>query len=403
MDHFLVQRAVEEGVEYLDHTDLTEFEQTPSGYRAIGSRKEKSVVLEADLMVDASGTSGFLARHLGVPSRLDQIRFRTGLVFGHFEGVVPFRDAAETSRALFVPGPYPDERAAIHHLLPDGWMYQLPFDHGVVSAGFVIEHNVQWPGLRHLPPDTAFARLLNRYPTIREQFADARPTQPLAIIERLQRQLSSAAGSRWVLLPHAFAFTSPLFSTGIAWSLLGVERLAWLLESVGTNPRTGDLEAQLKLYGALLVDEASHLGQLIEGAYAVRAEFDLFVAYSALYFVAASYAEASQRLLPPPAESGSWCMEGFLGTADPVIRGALARTRAMLHATPPSARTPGFAGRFLNEIRDLVRPRNVVGLADPVRNRMYPVDLDALIGSAELLGLSGGEIRDALPRVRGIA
>jgi len=32
-----------------------------------------------------------------------------------------------------------------------------------------------------------------------------------------------AAGDRWLLLPHAFAFVDPMFSTGIAWSLAGVE------------------------------------------------------------------------------------------------------------------------------------------------------------------------------------
>jgi FADH2 O2-dependent halogenase len=280
-------------------------------------------------------------------------------------------------------------------------MYQLPFDHGVVSAGFVIEHNDTWPELRRLPPDTAFARLLARYPTIGEQFASARPTQPLAVIGRLQRRLAAATGSRWALLPHAFTFLSPLFSTGIAWSLLGVERLAWLLEPLAENPTTTDLNAQLTRYGALLADEACHLEQLIEGAYAVRGNFDLFAAYSYLYFVAASYAEASQRLLPPPSESGSWCLQGFLGTSDPVIRGAIARTRAQLHATPSSGRTPAFAELFLNEIRDLLRPRNVAGLADPARHRMYPVDLDALVEGAALLGLTSAEIQDKFPHLRG--
>jgi FADH2 O2-dependent halogenase len=401
VDHFLVQRAVAEGVDYLDRTDLTELLPTPSGYHLLGSRGDKSVSLDVDLVVDASGASGFLARHLGIPSHFDKIRLRTGLVYGHFEGVVPFQDVATSSGALFPPGPYPDERAAVHHLLPDGWMYQLPFDHGVVSAGFVIEHNDTWPELRRLPPDTAFARLLARYPTLGEQFASARPTRPLAVIGRLQRRLAAATGSRWALLPHAFTFLSPLFSTGIAWSLLGVERLAWLLEPLAENPTTTDLNAQLTRYGALLADEACHLEQLIEGAYAVRGNFDLFAAYSYLYFVAASYAEASQRLLPPPSESGSWCLQGFLGTSDPVIRGAIARTRAQLHATPSSGRTPAFAELFLNEIRDLLRPRNVAGLADPARHRMYPVDLDALVEGAALLGLTSAEIQDKFPHLRG--
>ena len=35
-------------------------------------------------------------------------------------------------------GPYPDDWAAVHHLIDEGWMYSLRFDHGVTSAGFLL-------------------------------------------------------------------------------------------------------------------------------------------------------------------------------------------------------------------------------------------------------------------------
>ena len=35
-------------------------------------------------------------------------------------------------------GPYPDDWAAVHHIIDEGWMYSLRFDDGVTSAGFVL-------------------------------------------------------------------------------------------------------------------------------------------------------------------------------------------------------------------------------------------------------------------------
>ncbi len=48
-----------------------------------------------------------------------------------------------------------------------------------------------------------------------------------------------------------------------------------------------------------------------------------------------------------------------------------------------------------------IAPRNLAGLADPSRNGLYPVDLDALVDASDLLGLTRDEIRREIPRLRG--
>jgi ribosomal protein S9 len=77
-----------------------------------------------------------------------------------------------------------------------------------------------------------------------------------------------------------------MFSTGIAWSLVGVERIARAFEDVATLSET------LARYNDLLIDEARHLERLVAGAYAARHDFDIFVEYSMLYFASSSFAEA---------------------------------------------------------------------------------------------------------------
>lgn len=370
VDHHLVREAGAAGVEVLEKVDLDGLERTSDGWRLSGTRRGRSIRFEADLLFDASGPGGFLARHLPIPPAATGPRPDTMLVFGHFEGVAGFPEMPA--------GPYPDEQAAVHHLLQEGWMYVLPFDHGTVSAGFVVSRNAE---LGALPPEQTWERLLHRYPTLRDQFATARPVRPLGTIPRLQHRLSQAAGDRWALLPHAFCFLSPLFSTGIAWSLLAVERLALSLET-GTG---------LDRYGALLDREADHIQRLLGGAYEALRDFDLFAAYSSFYFAAASFGEASQRLLPTAPDGGPWAWEGFLGSTDPVMNEILERCLAALE--------PGRS--YEEEIRSAIAPRNLAGLADPGRNRLYPVDMEPLVENAGLLGLTKEEIRREIPRLRG--
>jgi FADH2 O2-dependent halogenase len=377
VDQHLALQAAATGVELLEEVELTGLEpRFGGGWFLSGTHQQQAVRFETDLLIDASGPGGFLAKHLPI-ARVEAAP-NTSLVFGHFEGLADF--SAVTGAALPV-GPYPDERAAIHHVLEEGWMYILPFDDGTVSAGFVIAQESAREEIAALTPDAAWELLLSRYPTLKDQFAPARPTRPIGKIPRLQHRLARASGNGWALLPHAFCFLSPLFSTGIAWSLLAVERLARLLES-GENP-----EAGLARYGELLDREADHVQKLVAGAYDRMSDFDRFTDFLLIYFAAASFGEASQRLLPEPIDGWAW--QGFLGSTDPVIREMLDHVLAGSDSE--------------DDIRNAIAPRNLAGLADPTHNRMVPVDLDVLIEQAPLLGLSPEEIRREIPRLRGSA
>jgi FADH2 O2-dependent halogenase len=374
VDHHLVLEAGRAGVEILEEVELTGVESR-NGWHLAGTHQGRPVRFEADLLIDASGPGGFLARHLSIPRVETQPH--TSLIFGHFDGLADFAEVA--GNAALPQGPYPDEQAAVHHILQEGWMYVLPFDHGTVSAGFVIAETQAREELASLSPDQAWEHLLTRYPTLRDQFAPATPARPIGKIPRLQHRLAQAAGDGWALLPHAFCFLSPLFSTGIAWSLLAVERLALLLER---GPEG------LQRYGDLLNQEADHIQKLVAGAYATMGDFDRFAAGSLLYFAAASFAEASQRLLPGPADGWAW--NGFLGSTDPTTREMLDRGLAALQESG-----------FEEKIHQIIAPRNLAGLADPARNRLYPVDLEPLVENAGLLGLTREEMRREIPRLRG--
>lgn len=397
VDHHFVLRAVAAGVDYRDRVDLTGVELPPTDVRLTGVRDGEAFELRAGFLVDASGPGGFLARHLPIAADLARVETHSAGVFSHFEGVRPMREIAPA----LPPGPYPDDWAAVHHLLDEGWMYLLGFDHGVTSAGVLLTP----AGLASLgggsDAEGVWRAVLDRYPMLARAFADATPLRPLAFRSRLQHRLTRAAGDgRWALLPHAYSFVDPMYSTGIAWSLRAVERLARAFEPGprGRSTLSSDLLAH---YEAMLAAEADQIDRVIAGSYQSMAHFDLFAAHAMLYFATVSFAELRERLLPDEATPWS----GFLGVGDEVLAPlpgeALARLRAITGGRGQPG-TPAEREDFTAWVAASIAPRNVAGLADPARHHLYPVDLDVLLERHALLGLTRDRLEEALPALRGM-
>jgi tetracycline 7-halogenase / FADH2 O2-dependent halogenase len=399
VDQYLVQQAVAAGVEFRDGTELTGASVEPTGVHLTGSRQGKPFTLDADFIIDASGPNGFLARQLSIPSGLEHTETRSALLFSHFTGV----QLMPACVPGLPDGPYPDDWAAVHHLIDEGWMYSLRFDDGVTSAGFALSPR----GVASLPPssladpDPLWRFLMARYPTIGRAFSAAQPLMPIAFHPRVQHRLTRAAGPRWALLPHAYAFVDPLFSTGIAWSLRAVERLALLFEP-DTHGKRVPTSEDLARYDALLGTEANQIDRLVAGSYEAMAHFDLFAAHAMLYFAIVSFTEVRQRLSRD--EFAAW--GGFLGVGDSTSEALLLESLSRLRAITNSVGSTGDvdARRGYTEwVAAAIASRNVAGLAEPARHNLYPVDLDLLIERHALLGLSRQQLVDALPALRGMA
>lgn len=399
VDAFFVQQAVAAGVDYRDTTTLTGATIGDSGVHLVGTRHGESFTLHADFIIDASGPAGFLARQLSIPSGLEHTDTRSALLFSHFTGVELMPDTVPG----LPDGPYPDDWAAVHHLIDEGWMYSLRFDDGVTSAGFALSPR----GVASLPPallaepEALWRYLMARYPTIGRAFASAKPLMPIAFHQAVQHRLTRAAGPRWALLPHAYAFVDPLFSTGIAWSLRAVERLAVLFEPEADDthlPAPDDLAR----YAALLHAEADQIDRLVAGSYEAMAHFDLFAAHAMLYFAIVSFTEVRQRL--GPGDGAAW--GGFLGVGDGSSEDLLRESLSRLHAiTHGAGHTGDVEARraYVAWVAQAIASKNVAGLADPARHHLYPVDLDLLIERHALLGLTRQQLVDALPALRGMA
>jgi hypothetical protein len=255
-------------------------------------------------------------------------------------------------------------------------------------------------------PGAAWTEWLGRHPSLELQFRGAEPVQPIRTSPGvIQRRCARAVGARWALLPQAFASFDPLFSTGIAWSLVAVERLAAVLGPVAASGSALAEPAGAREYGERLAAEADQLDRLLTLGYRRLDQFDRFSLDALVYFTLASFSETRQRLLEPHDEprcrvdglDPSWAWDGFLGALDPVaielLQGELDRAGDV---GQQSALSPGQQRRMS---REAIAVRNLAGLGDEQQHPLYPVDLEAVVEAAPLLGLEPAEVRRRLPRL----
>ena len=235
----------------------------------------------------------------------------------------------------------------------------LRFNNGITSAGVAAQFDLSEGA-------PAWQKLLDRFPTIREQFADARTVMPFVHAPRLSFRCGVVAGRRWALLPSAAGFVDPLLSTGFPLTLLGVARLARIVERDGEA-----LDAYARITEAELLATARLIGAL----YGAMTDFPRFVSLSMLYFAAASFSETARRLGRPELATS------FLLQDNPAFQMQSVLERASTE-----------------EIRRFIEPFNVAGLLDPRRRNWYPADAEDMLRGASKLGATREEVARVLAR-----
>lgn len=354
-DQYLVQRAQEVGVSYLDEVDLNDVHETAGGMWLAGTRNGQPLELSARFLIDASGPRGFLYRQLHLPQKPFASPLPTQALFSHFSGVGVLPESFD------LPGrapPYPPENAAVHHIFPGGWIWVLKFNNGISSAG-VAGTDVVAQRFDFASGDLGWRRLLERLPSLQTIFGSARSVVPFVYQPRLAFQCARVTGANWAQLPSAAGVIDPLLSTGFPLTLLGIERLAWILQSHWLKSSFQDA---LHDYAAQTTLELETTATLVGALYATMDRFDLFKALSLLYFAAASFSELSRRVGKPHLANS------FLLCRDPDLAPELQQICALAGTTRSEAET----GQLKRRILDAIAPFDLAGLTDSVRDPFYP-------------------------------
>ncbi|MEX2176906.1 MAG: tryptophan 7-halogenase, partial [Pirellulaceae bacterium] len=364
VEALLARLAVAAGTPLLDRTEVA-LAAGPLGWRLNGSRDEQGVRIDAHFLIDATGEYGLAPRTLGIRSEPERLKTNSRTLFAHFADLKRWREILEARGGRTDEHPFDCDHAALHQVIDEGWMYQLRFNNGVTSAGFVLAAD-EHPLDPARPIQHEWDALLARYPDLAEQFRSARVAAPaggLVRTGRLQRRHSQLAGPNWALLPHTAGFIDPLHSTGIAQSLCGIQRLAQALEHHWQSP---SLEPALRRYEAALWRELDLIDQLVSACYLARRTPRLFAACTMLYFAAAHTSE-TRRLagkLPPG--------EGFLCADDPRFRSLVQQTWQQVHALSRQQTIEVTALQaFETELAAALGPYNTAGLLDPSAHNLY--------------------------------
>lgn len=363
VDQFLCREAEAAGALYLDQTNLVP-ESHGAGWRFSGERLGEPVQIRAAFAIDATGEASVLLNALGIGSDLHLIETNSRTVFAHFDKLGLWHDWLESHGGSTADHPYHCDRSTMHHVIDGGWMWQIGFRNGVTSAGFTLDIG-RFPLDPAMSIDDEWSYWLKRYPSIADQFVPSTIVGPPGGLKRsgrLQRLAKQAAGANWAALANTAGFIDPLFSTGIAQTLCGIERLARTFERSWPS---GDLAEELARYDETVRNEVRFADELVAGCYASFGRFELFAPFTMLYFAAATTYER-RRFRGELGPNAS-----FLCADDRELRSVVRAVRTRLNERLAQEYVPDEGAAFTREVAAAIEPFNGAGLCDPSVHNMY--------------------------------
>lgn len=361
-DDFLVSKVKETGITYFDLIEITSGKRNAE-WAFQCTRPGKTLTINAAFFIDATGNGVLLDKLLGVKSSADSFLTDSFGVFSHFNGIARWTEMLKKSGIPTDDFPYDPDKSALHHVLDEGWIWMLRFNDQRTSFGFALNGREPW--LKDLQTDELWDAMLKKYPAVNDILKDSTlAAEPGKIMRsgRLQRKVDRCFGPGWAVLPHTAGFVDPLFSSGIAHSLSGIQKLTAILKENFNNPEP--LYKDLQEYEAAVFAELKLIDQLVAGCYLTMAHFELFNAWSMLYFAATITYE--QRLLhKKPAGY-------FLGADDRYITDMVQEFYAdLLKIIDGEQPFDEDIKRFTSEVREKIKPINTAGLLEPSLKNMY--------------------------------
>lgn len=379
-DQLLVRIAQDHGIIFSDQTNILEADFSGTVDLVVDRNGVKQNI-SARFLVDASGPGGFIYKKM----ELSQIPFqgisnRHGL-YNHFKNVGSLQDWVEPEERKYLP--YNPDDSAIHHLFDGGWIWMLKFNNGVVSAGVSLNEE-KARELRLWEGETAWNRILKRFPSIHNLFEHAEPVYSFRYLPKMSFRSSVITGHNWAMLPSAAGFVDPLMSTGFPLNIRGIMRMGQVLEQIKKGV---PVQKSLDDYTSMTQQELESATRMITALQTHFDDFRLFSAISLLYFAAASFSESAIRLGKPELANS------FLLDGHPVV-GSLFRKcydRALL------VKTDREKEDLINDIHKAVRHIDVAGLSREQKN-WYPVKAEDMLENASKLGVTREDIEEYLDR-----
>ncbi len=246
--------------------------------------------------------------------------------------------------------------------MDEGWVWSLSFDNDITSWGFALDHRQADDSQ---PAEIIWENILKKYPSLKKiAQSAAMASKPGRLIKtgRLQRKAEYCFGDGWVAMPHSVGFVDPLYSTGFAFSLAGIEKIAEAFALHFTDET--NLYRVFEEYQKAVFNELRVIDLLVAGSYRAMSDFRLFTAWSMVYFtLTIKYEQLRLRKLPVG--------QLFCANDDRLIRLAEETYAELTELTDRPSVSEEAAEAFTNKVRERIRPYNTAGLLDPAARNMY--------------------------------
>ena len=169
-------------------------------------RAERTV--RARILLDASGQTTFVGKHLGSRRVLPDLR--KVAYFGHFRNVDRLPRGREGDPTLV--------------MMRDGWFWSIPLDAERTSIGLVLDQEAA--RLAGVAPDRMLAWGIARCPFLRRRTAAAIFPPSNGVAADFSYRCEPYAGPGYFLVGDAATFVDPIFSTGICLGMMGAVKAA---------------------------------------------------------------------------------------------------------------------------------------------------------------------------------
>ncbi|MGV9674146.1 NAD(P)/FAD-dependent oxidoreductase [Nocardia sp. NPDC003482] len=310
VDAYLYAVALSYGVTGRTHTPVTRVDFGADGAELHTATGE---TYRASFVVDAGGMKSLLGEQLGL--RVDPpYRTRSRTIFSHFVGVEPFDRIVPPRREHEMPSPF--GQGTLHHLFEGGWAWVIPFDNHVESTNRLCSVGInldidRYPAPADLSAADEFWYHVRRFPDFERQLARASAVRPYVASRRSQFASRQVIGPRWCLLPHASDFIDPLFSSGLAVTVMALNALAHrLIDAVRADDFAVERFEYVQHWTKRMFD---YYDRLVSNSYTSFDDFELWNAWNRVWTIATLYGANAQiqTVLEYERKPGPWVFDAL--------------------------------------------------------------------------------------------
>jgi len=215
-DEHLLKTAADQGADILRPAEVVSVNLERGNSADIAIRTgDTSRTIKCRWLVDASGRKAYLAKKLGMFSRLGE--HPTAALWARLRGAKDWDGFEMRSKhKRFGSTALVSRECATNHLGGFGWWcWMIPLRGGDFSVGIVFDTRYCSLPAGDTPGDRLMAHLMS-HPVTREIFADAVPIEgDVRARGHLPYHSSAISGTNWQIVGDAAGFIDPLYSPGM--------------------------------------------------------------------------------------------------------------------------------------------------------------------------------------------